>query len=88
MYSFVPLLALVALPLVASMPNHREIAIHKDRSDLKNRVNFNDVAQFNFAPFEVTDLRILCKRSNATADYSCTLSCKKHVPQDAMNGTS
>lgn len=73
---------LIALPLVSSL-QHRPYP--KPRfSDishqLENRAYFKDVSQFNFAPFNVTELRILCERLNTTIDYSCNLTCKRNCP--------
>ncbi|AEO68797.1 uncharacterized protein THITE_2012276, partial [Thermothielavioides terrestris NRRL 8126] len=41
---------------------------------LVNRADLQDASLFNFAPFNITQLQILCIRPQITVDYSCNLS--------------
>lgn len=37
----------------------------------------SSLAQFSFAPFELTDVCVACSRRNESASYKCNLKCKK-----------
>ncbi|KAK3302337.1 uncharacterized protein B0T15DRAFT_301686 [Chaetomium strumarium] len=68
------MLGLVALPLVNSLPNHLEALLHEPGITNRNRAQVMDVSMLNFAPWNITDLHILCNRPNTTADYTCNLT--------------
>jgi hypothetical protein len=70
------MLGLVALPLVNSLPNHLEALLHEPGITERNRAQVMDVSMLNFAPWNITDLHILCNRPNTTADYNCNLTCE------------
>jgi hypothetical protein len=70
---------LIVLPLAASSPHHSSPnrIFYDIGNQIADRSMMIDAAQFNFAPFKVTNLRILCTRFNPTVDYSCNLTCKQ-----------
>ncbi len=80
------LLTFAALPLAASLPKYpRRFYYGGISKQLEKRAYFSDVSQFDFAPFNVTELRIFCDRLNRTVDYACNLTCKKnHAPSRAL----
>lgn len=91
--SFLPFLALVALALAAAMPYHTGTGHTKqDFSDISNqlarRAYFTDMSQFDFKPFNVTELTIRCNRANLTAHYLCNLTCKRHPNKQRKGETS
>ncbi|KAH6849940.1 hypothetical protein B0I37DRAFT_352483 [Chaetomium sp. MPI-CAGE-AT-0009] len=59
---------LMSLPLVASSPPYPYPGrvFYDISSQMVDRHMMTDAAQFNFAPFNVTNLRILCTRFNPT----------------------
>ncbi|KAH6636324.1 hypothetical protein F5144DRAFT_487202 [Chaetomium tenue] len=71
---------LVVLPLVTTSPHHHPHHPSPNRifydigNQIADRSMMIDAAQFNFAPFKVTNLHILCTRFKPTVDYSCNLT--------------
>jgi hypothetical protein len=45
-------------------------------SQLSQGATFRDLAQFNFDPYEVSDISILCERLQHENEYQCRLVCK------------
>lgn len=70
------LFALNFLPRADSMPKHTPRLFYNVGRQLSNQTYLGDLSQFNFAPFNVTEINILCNRPNMTVDYSCNLTCK------------
>jgi hypothetical protein len=70
------ILALVALPLAAALPYHPGRLFFDIGNQIANRAYLKDVSQFNFEPYNITEIHILCDRLNATVDYTCNLTCK------------
>jgi len=69
----------MSLSRANSLPKHTRRLFYNVGRQLSNQTYLDDVSQFNFAPFNVTEIRILCNRPNATADYLCNLTCKRHI---------
>ncbi|KAK4106221.1 hypothetical protein N658DRAFT_11470 [Parathielavia hyrcaniae] len=67
------IITLVALPLVVPFPNHSK-RFSDISSQLANRAYSKQVSQFNFEPYNITDLNIFCDRPGPTFDYSCNLT--------------
>lgn len=64
--------------LAAAMPHSPRSSVSGTKSaDLEKRRMFASLAQFNFEPFRLTDVRMDCVRLNTTADYSCELKCEQ-----------
>ena len=74
------LLGLVAMPLVAAMPAATLPDAHEAGAHLDRRATFLDTSQFDFAPFNLTNIGMECARPSATDLYSCELRCKLPVP--------
>ncbi|KAK3295724.1 uncharacterized protein B0H64DRAFT_152767 [Chaetomium fimeti] len=66
----------VALSSVVSFPYYpySRRVFYDISNPITDRSMMTDTAQFNFAPFSLTNLRILCTRFNPTVDYSCNLT--------------
>lgn len=61
----------VAMPLAAAMP----------APTLEQRGTLMSAAQFNFLPFNLTNVGMECTRPNATAEmYDCELRCEYYLP--------
>ena len=79
------LVYLVVPSFVVSFPHHPPNRIFYDiGNQIADRFTMIDAAQFNFAPFKVTNLRILCTRLDPTVDYSCNLTCKRERERNTL----
>jgi hypothetical protein len=80
-------LSVLALPLVAAMPSYSEGALQRARSALSAGLEVERrgammsnaaMAQFEFAPYEITYLAVQCRKGGKEAPktglYNCTLS--------------
>jgi hypothetical protein len=75
-------ISLLALPLVASSPYYpypKRMLLNVSYQ-LANRAYLQDASQFNFDPYNITNISILCARLNPTVNYSCNLTCKRAAP--------
>lgn len=70
------LFSLVALPLAAPMPAATHHQAQEVRTHLEQRATLIEASQFNFTPFNLTNLGMECVRPTADDMYACELRCK------------
>ncbi|KAK4179662.1 hypothetical protein QBC36DRAFT_308013 [Triangularia setosa] len=75
MYFASNLLALAVLPLMASSTPPSINYLHQFSQNLVKPARLIDAAQFDFAPYQVTNITLDCKRPNTQSNYSCALDC-------------
>ncbi|KAK4123331.1 hypothetical protein N657DRAFT_573795 [Parathielavia appendiculata] len=65
---------LVDLSLVVSFPYHSKRLLYDISSQHTDGAYFNDVSQFKFEPYNITEISIFCDRPGPAFDYSCNLT--------------
>jgi hypothetical protein len=70
------ILGLVAMPLAAAMPAATNHYAHEAGGHLDTRVTLTDATQFQFEPFNLTNVGMECTRNTTEQMYSCELRCK------------
>jgi hypothetical protein len=71
-------LGLVALPLAAATPAATHHFTHDAGVHLSQRATLMAASQFNFQPFNLTNIGMECARPSAEEMYACELRCKLH----------
>lgn len=84
------LLSLVATPLAAAaptLPADSKAAVYNAGRALEKRDTLSTAAQFDFAPFALTELRMNCSRSTSNSTYSCGLRFDWFDPNSVRENT-
>lgn len=74
------LLNLVALPLAAAMPAATHHDVHEAGAHPRQRATLVAASQFNFQPFNLTNIGMECTRPAPDDLYSCELRCRYILP--------
>ena len=68
--------SLVALPLAAAMPAAMQHHVSEVGTGLGSRATVVDGSQFNFSPFNLTNMGMECARPSPQEMYACELRCE------------
>ncbi|KAK0674292.1 hypothetical protein QBC41DRAFT_52758 [Cercophora samala] len=77
------LFALAALPVLASPASRPIYYLHQLSQALVKPARFistSETAQFNFAPYQLTNITLECNRPNNKTNYSCAVDFTLHDP--------